>query len=238
MNLTKQITVNGKPFKLVSEDVRLNLFTPGRAVFNVVSTESLSGIVAYSLGYKADALTQYFLGYIEKSTTVNQDQQRLFCRELPAALNRRLPLAVRVPTLTDVLQAITDDSGIPFVTPQAAYTKTRVPAFYSLGNGYHALDSLADVFGIERFMWQQQGDGKVFVGSWNDSYWAGRPVEIPTEMQKEFGASNRSAIPVLPKLRPGALMNGSYLTGVKIDGNQMQLAWQKDPFAARDWAKK
>lgn len=238
MNLTKQITINGKPFKLTSEDVRLNLFTPGRALFNVVSTETLSGIAVFSLGYKADALTQYFVGYIEKSTAVNADQQRVFCRELTAALNRRLPLALRACTLRDVLQEITDDSGVPFVTPQAAYTTTRAPAFYSVGNGYHAMDSLADVYGIERFIWQQQGDGKVFVGSWADSFWAGRTVEIPVEMQKEFGASNRSVLPVLPKLRPGAIMNGSYLTGVKLEGNQMQLTWHKDPFAARDWAKK
>lgn len=238
MNITKQLSINGVPFKLSAEDIRLSLFTPGRASFTLQSRAEVSGIVAFHIGYSVDQLVPYFIGYVENSVAINADQQRIYCREFTGTLNRRVIVGIHAATLRDVLQTISADSGLEFVLPPQPYSKTPAPSFYTVGNGYHAMDNIGDVFKIDRYIWQQQGDGKIYVGSWNHSYWAERGLEIPPEWKSAFGVANRTTIPTLPRLRPGALINGAYLTELKLENNQMAITWDKDPWAARSWARK
>jgi len=234
MKLHKIITVAGREYPLISEDVRLNLMTPGRAVFTVEAGESLSGIVVFSLGFDPNDLNQFFLGYVESSTALDGKQQRLFCRELTATLNRPLPLSLRNVTLNGTLEKIAEDTGLEFVTPREQYSQAPAPAFYSMGGGYHCMDSLAQVFDIPQMIWQQQGNGQVYVGSWQHSYWANRPVEIETKWLTGFGNVNRARVPALPKLRPGVFFNeGNYITQVQLDGSHMLLTWNQNPWSVR-----
>lgn len=97
-------------------------------------------------------------------------QQILVCRELAAILANPLPLNLRHFDLRGVLAAISSKTGLCFRVPERPYAQTKAPLFYSLASGYLAMDSLAQVFSIPDFIWQQQGDGEVFVGSWADSF--------------------------------------------------------------------
>ncbi len=230
----KVIRVSGKEFKLINEDVRLHLFNPGVATFTVQSEQKLSGIVHFSLGYDPDKLQRYFIGFIENSMALDGQQQQLFCRELSATLNRLLPLNLRNVTLNETLEAISQDSGLVFVTPEQDYSNTKAPSFYSMGGGYHCMDSLAKVFSIDQLLWQQQGDGRIYVGSWQHSYWVNKPAEIPSEWQTGFGVANRSRIPVIPKIRPGVLLStGETITQVHLDQNHINLTWSKKPWMKR-----
>lgn len=233
MRLHKRLAVAGEPVVLIDDDVRLNLFSPGRAALTVKSAKPLHGLVQLDLGYRTDNLQQFFLGYVVTSTTVDGERQKLFCRELTAALAQRVPLSLRYVTLAGVLGAISAITGLEFVSGRGSYTDRKAPAFYSAGAGYWVLDRLAQAFNIPQLIWQQQGDGKVFVGSWADSFWAGRRLELPPGLPSKFGVANRAQIPCIPRLRPGVLLNGHYVQQVTLAGNFMNLTWSADPWKKR-----
>ncbi|MCJ2164669.1 MULTISPECIES: hypothetical protein [unclassified Pseudodesulfovibrio] len=222
MKLRKTFYVNDEAVKLVEEDVHLSLYSPGRAIFQVQSAAPLTGHVRLDVGYSTQDKDQtYFIGVIRDSQTVDTDQQRLRCRELTCVLYTQLHAALRHPTLRDVVQWYTDQTGLRFVVPDKPYAAKQVPAFYTLGDGFHGINSLGAIFGIEDYIWQQQGDGTVFVGSWQDSRWATRPVTIPEERFTKVTATGGKESQVMPQLRPGIRLNGKYLTGVQLTGHKM-----------------
>ncbi|WP_444894903.1 hypothetical protein [Microbulbifer sp. SSSA005] len=235
MKLHKQISVGGEIYKLVDSNIRLNLFTPGRAVFSLQSSEPISGLTIFSCGYDAGSLSPWFVGFVESSTTVNTQQQRIFCRELSAVLYYRLPIALRNVGLEETLHKIGELSGLEFSLPQGEfeYLKNRTAAFYNTGNGFHAMDSLASVFNIPKLLWQLQAGGDLFVGSWDHSYWADKPVQIDRSWERQLTSHNGATLPALPALRPGALYNGDILTGVELAGTQMNITWSANPWAER-----
>ncbi|WP_419787300.1 hypothetical protein [Pseudodesulfovibrio sp.] len=222
MKLRKTLFVNDAPVKIVDEDIHLSLHSPGRAIFQVQSTTPLAGHVRLEMGYSTQDRDQvYFIGVIRASETVDAKQQRLRCRELTSVLFVRLPVALRHPTLLDVVQWYTDRTGLQFVVPERNYAKRKVPAFYTLGDGFHGIDSLGTVFGIEDYIWQQQGDGKVFVGSWQDSRWATRPVTLAEEVFDKVTATGGKQSVVFPQIRPGVRLNEKYVVGVDIKEHKM-----------------
>lgn len=85
---------------------------------------------------------------------------------------KSLDITLRHPTLMQLLSDVTNKAGLQFVVPEAAYSKTSIPCFYSDGNGYRVMDELSQAFGIEDLFWQQQGNGQIYVSTWKDSYWA------------------------------------------------------------------
>jgi hypothetical protein len=222
MKLRKVLTVAGEAVKLVSEDIRLDLYAPGRAVFQVQAAQALGGKVSFALGYSAEDKDQaFFAGYVERSLTVDSAQQRLMCRELVGVLDADLPISLRHPTLKAVLQAYAGLTGLVFAIPERAYANQRVPCFMTLGNGYHGLDAIGGVFSIDDYVWFQQGDGSVFVGSWQDTRWATRPIDIPDKWFAGITADGGARLPALPALRPGALLNGQYLLRLQLTGHEM-----------------
>lgn len=222
MKLRKTLYINDEAVKLVNEDVRLSLRSPGRAIFQVQSTEPLAGHVRLEMGYSTQDRDQvYFIGVIRASETVDAKQQRLRCRELTSVLYAQLPVALRHPTLPDVVQWYTDRTGLQFVVPERDYAKKKVPAFYAMGDGFHGINSLGDIFGIEDYIWQQQGDGTVFAGSWQDSRWATRPVTVPETIFDKVTATGGKQSVVFPQIRPGVLLNGRYVTGVDLKEHTM-----------------
>lgn len=222
MKLRKSLNVEGKAVKLVSEDIRLDLHAPGRAMFQVQAAEKLAGTVSFALGYSAEDRDQaFFTGYIERSHTVDNAQQRLFCRELSAVLDADLPISLRHPTLRAVLRAYAGLTGLSFTVPERPYADTTAACFQTLGNAYHGLDAIGDVFGIEEYVWFQQGDGSVFVGSWQDSRWATRPVDIADQWFKGVTTDGGAILPAMPALRPGVMLNGQYLVRLQLAGHEM-----------------
>ncbi|WP_085684099.1 MULTISPECIES: hypothetical protein [unclassified Pseudomonas] len=193
MKLHKVLSINGQPVDLVRDEVRLDLRTPGRASFTVKAATPLRGLVTLDLGYNDKPLQRHFVGYIERSTTANKQEQ-----------------------------------GLRFRVPDTAYAKVRAPYFYSLGGGIQALDSLAQVFSIPDFVWHQQGDGEMYVGSWADSYWGTRPaLQLPVELFDTYQGNQSAEIATLPGLRPGAsINNGQRITSVTLTGTQMVLKWK------------
>jgi len=238
MKLTKLLTNNNSPLQLNSDDIHLSLTNPGTATFTVVSTSPVKGIVIFSVGYHPENMQIFFTGIITNCFQVTKNQYTLFCRELTYVLQQMLPLSLRNVTLNDTLAAISQQTGLSFVTPDRHYTKSPAAAFYSVGIGYHCMDALARVYRIPRAVWQQQGDGKVFVGSWDHSYWADREIDLPMEFQASSGISNSADIPAIPPLRPGVKLNTqAIVTSVRLSGTNMHITWDSNPWGTR-WINK
>lgn len=225
MKLRKKLTVNGEPVGLIEEDVRLAVNSPGRAMFRVRAGAPLSGVVRFDIGYSTQAGDQrFFTGYVEASHTVDGAQQRLMCRELAAGLRAVLPLSLRHPTLKDVLAAYTEATGLVFRVPDRPYADRKAACFQTLGSGCHGMDSLGAVFGIEDALWQQQGDGSVYVGAWKDSRWATRPVTVEETWFSGVTGDGGRKLPALPALRPGVVLNGRRVRTLQFRGHEMVAA--------------
>ncbi|WP_028681534.1 hypothetical protein [Pseudomonas chlororaphis] len=228
MKLHKVLAINSVPVVMVKDDVRLDMKSPGRATFTIQSPAPVKGLVTLDIGYNEAPLQRHFIGYVERCSAANSIEQVLFCRELAAILANPLPLNLRHVDLRAVLGAISEQTGLRFRVPEQPYASVRAPFFYSLAAGYQAMDSLGRVFNIPDFIWQQQGNGEVFVGSWADSFFGTRPpLQLPTELFDGYQGNQSAMVAALPGLRPGATINqGERITSVTLSDNQMGIRWK------------
>lgn len=234
MKLHRVLRIAGIEHVSIKDDVRLDLGTPGRAQFTIKSTAPLAGLVTLDIGYNSKPLQRHFIGYIERSTAVNAVEQVVYCREIASILAKPLPLNLRHADLRTVLGAISDQTGLRFRVPEQAYASIKAPFFYSLASGFQAMDSLARVFSIPDYIWQQQGDGEIFVGSWAHSFFGERPaLQLPVELFNNYQGNQSAVIAALPGLRPGATINqGERVTSVALVGTEMSIKWKTQSGAA------
>jgi len=228
MKLHKVLTIAGKPFQLVKDEVRLDLRSPGRASFTIQSPAPVSGLVTLDIGYDSKPLQRLFIGHVERCTAANTQQQVLFCRELTSVLALPLPMNLRHVDLHQMLEEISARTGLRFRVPDQAYARVKAPYFYNLATGYQAMDSLARVFGIPDYCWQQQGDGEVYVGSWAHGFWGARPpLQLPAELFNQYQGNQSATVAALPGLRPGATINqGERITALTLFDTQMAIRWK------------
>ncbi len=234
MKLHQVLSIAGTVYQLVKDDVRLDLKSPGRAVFTIKAESAVKGLVTLDIGYNDSTLQRHFLGYVERCTTTNRTEQVVACRELAGILANPLPMNLRHVDMRQVLAEVSNQTGLSFKVPDQDYTRVKAPFFYSLASGYLAMDSLAKVYGIPDFIWQQQGNGEVFAGSWTDSFFGARSaLQLPLELFNEYQGNQSAVIAALPGLRPGAsINNGERVTSVALAGTQMAIKWTTQSNAA------
>ncbi|WBA86535.1 hypothetical protein [Endozoicomonas sp. GU-1] len=232
MRLIQRLLVNGEPVEVIEDDVRLSLTSPGRATFRVKSGKPLAGPVEYIKGWQHDTddrPVKVFWGFIDRSSTVGGNEQMIFCRELSAMLNRDLPMGLRKVSAADVLARIHKETGAQFVTNNQAHFSRISPYFHHVGGGYMAMDAIGQVFQIPNYIWQQQGDGKIYVGSWDNSRWADpkRHITIPDNWFTDHMAHNTASMTMIPTLRPGLKFNRGIITAVQLKQEKMVITWKK-----------
>ncbi|MEQ1636728.1 MAG: hypothetical protein ABL903_08540 [Methylococcales bacterium] len=228
MKLAKTLTIANKTYELVAEEVWLDANSAGRASFTVdtlLDEIKPFQAVALDIGYTQHGHeSRLFMGYIESATPKDRRQSVLFCREFVGVLANPLPLNLRHPTLRDVLTAVYDKSGVNFALPDAPYAQAKIPHFANIGSGYHALMHIGIAFKVADYFWQQQANGVVFVGSWHDSAWPDRDIDLPDDwFTDQYSQSGQ--IPALPSLRPGAVVNGQRVKSLRFQGNFMTVGW-------------
>jgi len=221
------LKVNGERVSLVSHDIALDASASGRASFVVQSDHPLSGTVLFSFSINNGQQHGHFFGYIERSTPSSANAQTLFCREKSNVLEMRVPVALRNKTLKDLLTEVKKITGCGFTLPQKTYASKPVPYFINTGSGLHLLRSLATVFGIDDYTWQQRRDGLIYVGAWSDGHWQDSPVDIPAATLDKQLSTQSAELMALPGLRPGYLLNGKRLYGVRLKESKMVVSWKK-----------
>lgn len=214
--------------KLVQDSTVLELSQPGRAIFQVLSPQMLAGTVQFFVGWHWDSqLTLFFTGDIDPklSTRVDDKQVRLCVREASARMQHIHPMALRHPTLKEVLAEYAKAAKVQFIVPEKGYATTKVPAFYAVGSGTHGLANMGDVFHIPDYVWLTQGDGKIFVGSHADCRWAKiTGLDLPDNFYHSARADGTRSVTAVPSLRPGAVLNGERVRMIKLTGHTMEIS--------------
>jgi hypothetical protein len=83
------------------------------------------------------------------------------------------------------------------------------------------MDALGNIFGITDYIWQQQGDGKVFAGAWADSKWADKSVTVPEKFFQDVQLDGTKTMQATPGLRPGVKLNDQYITSLQLQEHFM-----------------
>jgi len=229
MKLNRKLYIADQTPQVIEERVVLQLNSPARAQFVIYSPNlqpTINQAVAFDIGYnQQDNSQRLFLGYVEKVVPQVSGKYQLFCRELSAVLNNPLPLSLRHCSLKTVLKAVHEKTGLNFSIPEQDYSENLIANFFNLGNGYQVMQQLGKVFKIPDFIWQQQGKGIIYVGSWAQSRWANREVVLPADVFNQQSAQNSAKILAIPALRPGVELNGLRIDQIEFSGNHMVISW-------------
>lgn len=223
MKLCERLYIGQNEAKVTDIVCNLAYRSPGTASIVTNIKPTMQQVIAYECGYN-NSLTRWFMGYVQSYKQINDNTYSLFCRELSAILRNSLPLAIQHKTLIELLNIVTEITGLQFVIPAKDYAKTPAAYIVNHSTGYTLMDSLGDTYGIERFTWQQQGDGRIFVGSWNDSAWNGRDIPIPHQFVNKAQIDS-AQIPMNPLLRPGVMINGQRVRNIQLHKEKMQITW-------------
>ncbi|MEN3159598.1 hypothetical protein ABC502_14555 [Alkalimonas sp. NCh-2] len=198
--------------------------SPGTCQLTVDEKAERYSAVALELGW-GSMIDRVFIGYIERIMPAANGQFTLFCRELSAALANNISVMLRHPTLRQVCDNISEQTGIEFDIPQNAYAETAIPCFYSDTSGYAMLDNIGRAYRIPDYIWQQQGNGKIYLGSYADSFWHGKTISIPNNLMTEQKAGKTATLPAVPKIRPNVIANGQRISKVEFRETNMTISW-------------
>lgn len=231
MKFLKKLFVADQERKSVSESVVLDLSAPGRAVF-VMQAESaaVGDLVRFYLGENGE-MELWFSGYIESVRKIDTRQIRMLVREYSALLSRRWTLAQRHTTARRVLAELSAQTGIAFrLGKESEWAEQPIPYFFNIGTGYEILDLIGKHLQIEDFIWQNQPDGSVYVGSASELAGAGITLGIPARFFTGLSASGADCT-CLPALRPGRKIQIGDLAPARIEtitltGEKMRLKFQ------------
>lgn len=233
MKLNKRIRVNGEERKLAKEQVILELSAGGRATFVIEGNVSKHSLITFDIGYQSDYKV-YFDGFVTRAQPAQNGYTKVIARERSGLLAARYPVSIQHPTASEVLEQLSFDTGLNFVFPDSAeYMTTRIANFTSQGSGYQLLNNLGRAFNINDFCWYQQTDGSIFVGSYADSRWATRAVDLPDNLTVGHMGGQSMTVSVLPSVRPGVIINGNRITEVHFENTDSTLYWKGETNAEK-----
>lgn len=202
----------------------LQASSPGTCQLTVDKSAERFTPVAFEMGW-GEMIERVFYGYIERIMPAANGLYTVFCRELSSALANNLSVTLRHPTLRNVCDEIKAQVGLEFVLPDKPYADTAIACFYGDTSGYAMLDNLGRTYKVPDFIWQQQGNGKIYLGSYQDSFWAGKDIAIPQSLMTDQQAGKTATIPAVPKLRPNVTANGARIAKVEFKGTNMTISW-------------
>lgn len=216
--------INNKKIDIKDHWVVLQATTPGTCQITVNENVNKFSQVAVDLGW-GGMIDRVFLGYVERTMPSVNGWYTLFCRELSAALSFNFSVMLRHPTLKQVLAELTKQSGVEFVIPDKAYANASIPCFYCDSSGYAILDNIGRAYQIKDFIWQQQGNGKVFVGSYIDSFWHDKPITIPNNIMTGHQTGKTATMAAAPMIRPYVTANNERIDKVEFKETNMTISW-------------
>ncbi|HBA7229770.1 hypothetical protein RMO93_21990 [Escherichia coli] len=231
MKPVQRCLINGREAELAALSLVLTLNAAGRGfitVNNFPVSQSLGGAtVQIDLGRNGQAW-RYFSGYVERDQPADNGSRRLFIREAAGILDFDFPCSLQHPTLRDVLNHLSHQSGIVFITADSDYTTTPVPYATHSGSGTQLLSQLGRTFSIPDYVWHPMPDGSVFVGSAADSRFASLSLpDIPPEYALGSSAGNSMDIMLIETIRPGVNLPAGRITRVAVNDEQMTLTWER-----------
>ncbi|MGP7732911.1 hypothetical protein [Oceanimonas smirnovii] len=225
MKLNKRMTVNGKEVHLVNDKWMLELSSAGRGIVTIKDSAPPKALVHFDMGY-GTTMHRWFTGIVTRAEPADNGHTRLLMKELSFVLGTRTTMSIQHATIRQVITELAEQTGLTFALPEADYVDTAIPNFTTAGTGAQLLENASRAFQIPEFCWYQQPDGNIYVGSYQHSRWPSRPLTLDAELTDHQAAGNSLTLPVIPLMRPGALVNGQRITHLEFDGADMTLRWQ------------
>ncbi|HDL7645867.1 TPA: hypothetical protein PXO92_002476 [Yersinia enterocolitica] len=231
MKLIQRCFINGKAAEVADLSLVLVLNAAGRGFVTLTQqpaeTRLAGAMVQIDLGRNGEAW-RYFSGYVERDQPAENGARRLFIREAAAILDFDFPCAFQHPTLKEVLDNLSQQSGINFVSHDAAYMHTPIPHFTHSSSGTQLLNHLGRSFSIPDYVWHPMPDGSVFVGSAKDSRFASLTLpDIPTQYTLRQSGGNSITLMFMETLRPGIHLPAGRITRVALNNQEMTLTWER-----------
>lgn len=216
--------INEKKVDMTDHWLMLKDNSPGNCQLKVKSAPNKLDIVAVDLGW-GEMIDRVFIGYVERVMPAEAGWSLIFCREVAASLAFNLSVMLRHPTLRQVISEISEQTGLEFVLPDKPYADTAIPCFYCDSSGYAMLDNLGRTYKVPDFIWQQQGNGKIYLGSYQDSFWHDKPIIIPNNLMTNHQAGKTVSMPAAPMVRPNVTANNERIKSVEFKGTNMTITW-------------
>ena len=233
ISVAKQLEIDGQIPGLVEEQVRLMLSGIGWGQFQVRSEDPpLPGkLLRYTISLNETAFP-IFLGVVSEVSRLAAGFWLVRARELSAALESPVSLAMRHVTPPEVLAALEEKIGLEFLVPvSGTYVGERQPYFFSQGSARIALEQMGAVWEVRDPIWCQLPDGRVFWGAWENSPFNTPPLSIDQSLLIDSDQQGGFfEIPCLPALRPGmsAEMDGQtkMINQVTFFEDRTSLQWK------------
>lgn len=232
MKINTLIEVAGAPVQEIKKALRLEHKTPGRGIITIKTDTAPAegGPVQVTMQLGDNQPRIVMLAFIESATPGQGGQWQIMVRELAGLLNRRISINLRSCTAQQILAAISEKTGAHFVLPDSEWTKQDLPRFQHIGGGYGALDNLLRAFRVDGGTWQQQPDGRIYVGELEKSLVGGKAIEIEAGIFDDLSISS-GTLPAIPRLRPGTKISVGgkvrQIAAIDITDNTMRLHWVK-----------
>lgn len=222
MKLSTNLTLGGKVIPLIDHDIVLDLCAGGRAALTIEGSAEKGQALTVDVGYNGE-LRRWFTGYAYDVQPAANGASKVLCRELAGILGSSFPVSIQHPTLRSLLAWLSDQTKLTFLLPDGVdYTDRPIPNFTSAGTGYQLLNNACRAFAVPDFIWHQQPDGAIFVGSHAHSRWADRAVALDPAFSGRQAGNTLTTAPI-PAMRPGAIVNGKRVERVRLKGDEMTL---------------
>ena len=230
MKINKHAIINSQRIQIINCNIVLELNACGRGFITVPANSNsyIDKTLIINVGY-SNELQRFFTGYVESEQAAAKNTKKLFIRELIGCYKQRIDCSFQHPTLKTVTEYLTSKNGLQFDLPAADYVNAKIPHFKHAGTGYHLLQEIGRAFNIPEYTFFQTPTGKIYCGSYNDSYFNDKNIELGDNLNKitsSTAGSNIVEIPLVPKLRPGVKINGKKASIVNLIDDNMTITFE------------
>ena len=230
MKINKHAMINNQRIQIINSNIVLELNACGRGFITVPSNNDscVGKTLIINVGYGND-LQRFFTGYVESEQAAARNTKKLFIRELIGCYKQNIDCSFQHPTLKSVTEYLTSKNGLQFDLPCADYVNTKIPHFKHSGTGDHLLHEIGRAFNIPEYTFFQTPAGKIYCGSYNDSYFNDKNIALGDNLNKissSAAGSNIVKIPLIPKLRPGVKINGKKVSIVNLIDDNMTITFE------------
>ena len=234
MKINKYLLINDTQFQVIDCNIVLELNACGRGFVTIPAngTDFIKNKIAvFNIGY-GNELQRFFTGFIESEQVADKDTKKLFIRELIGVYQQKIDCSFQHPTLKTVTDYLAQKKGLTFELPNADYVDKKIPHFKHSGTGYHLLQEIGRAFNIPDFTFYQTPTGKIYCGSYRDSFFYDKNVEFGDKLNHISSAtagSNMVQIPLVPMLRPGTKINDKKVSIVNLINDNMTITFESQP---------
>ena len=230
MKINKYAIINNQRIQIINCNIVLELNACGRGFITVPfnNNSCIGKTLIINVGYHND-LQRFFTGYVESEQAAAHNTKKLFIRELIGCYKQNIDCSFQHPTLRSVTEYLTSKNGLQFDLPTADYVNTKIPHFKHSGTGDHLLHEIGRAFNIPEYTFFQTPTGKIYCGSYNDSYFNDKNIALGDNLNKissSAAGSNIVKIPLIPKLRPGVKINGKKVSIVNLIDDNMTITFE------------